>query len=112
MSHLDKGVVMATGHFQGCKLVASIDKASGQVCALEVQFKNAKPRKGLAKKALKAWRPALASYSYTVPNSLVRRGWKRMQPSGATYQVMTLLSPGHHVDTCCNYSKGWKTIEP
>ena len=111
MDHSAKGVIMASGHYEGCKLVASIDAKSRQICALEVQFKNAAASKGLADRALAAWRPALASHSFVIPDSLVSQGWRTSKPVGAFYEVMALLASGHHVDSCCSMSKDWVEIE-
>jgi hypothetical protein len=100
-------VIMASGHYQGCKLVASIDASSHEVCALEVEFKNATPSALLANRALAAWRAVLASRSYVVPDSLVSRGWNSNKSPGASYPIMALFSPGHDVDRCCGGSLRW-----
>src|SRR5437762_1725329 len=111
MAHAAKGAIMVDGQYHGCKLVAATDADTKQVCDLEVQFKNGAVGQGLASAALAAWRTALARHSFVVPESLVSQGWQTSKPFGAPYQVMSLMSPGHHVDRCCNEAKDWKDIE-
>jgi hypothetical protein len=112
IDHSGSGVFMASGHYGGCKLVASIDAESGYVCALEVQFKDAAPSEALANEALSAWRPALAAQSLVIRDSLVAQGWQTSKPFGSPYIDMDLVYPGHHVDRCCHGSTDWKDIEP
>jgi hypothetical protein len=99
--HIPKGVIMVNEYYEGCKLVATIDKRSELVCALEVQFKNATVSRYLAESALEFWRPILATKGFVVPKALDSQDWKTYKPFGSPYQAMSLSIPGHNVDKCC-----------
>jgi hypothetical protein len=104
--------LVATGHYKGCKLMATIDVVSGEVCALEIEFKNAQLSRYLADEALAAWRKALAARLYVIPDALISKGWQSIAESGASYPSLTLRSPGHSLSYCHEKSWEWITIEP
>jgi hypothetical protein len=112
-AHPPGGVVMASGHFEGCKLVSSIDARSKQVCAFEVQFKNAAVSFNRADTALSVWEERLKSRGFGFPTSLRKSRWVNKQPFGATYVSMAKEFPGHDIDACYgSIGDGpWETLE-